>query len=70
MWVTDLDQYHDTGETCLGGGMHCPSASTLCTLSLAMAGSSSCGVAIFMYNYRFKYITNKRLFTPSKHKVK
>jgi len=27
----DLDTYHDTGNTCLGGGgrMHCPSASSL-----------------------------------------
>jgi len=24
-----LDQYHGTGKTCLGGGMHCPSASSL-----------------------------------------
>ena len=23
---TDPDPYRDTGETCLGGGMHCPSA--------------------------------------------
>jgi len=22
------DPYRDTGETCLGGGMHCPSASS------------------------------------------
>jgi len=21
----DTDPYHDTGKTCLGGGMHCPS---------------------------------------------
>ena len=26
----DLDLDHDAGETCLGGGMHCPTASTLC----------------------------------------
>jgi len=24
----DSDPYHDTGKTCLGGGMHCPSASS------------------------------------------
>jgi len=26
----DLDQYpyHDTGKTCLGGGMHCPSTTS------------------------------------------
>ena len=26
---TDADSYRDTGETCLGGGMHCPSAFSL-----------------------------------------
>ena len=26
--LTDPDPYHDTGKTCLGGGMHCPSASS------------------------------------------
>jgi len=25
---TDPDPYRDTGKTCLGGGMHCPSASS------------------------------------------
>jgi len=25
--VRDPDPYRDTGKTCLGGGMHCPSAS-------------------------------------------
>jgi len=33
IWITapdtDLDPYRDTGETCLGGGMHCFSASSL-----------------------------------------
>ena len=24
----DPDPYRDTGKTCLGGGMHCPSASS------------------------------------------
>ena len=24
----DPDPYHDTGKTCLGGGMHCPAASS------------------------------------------
>jgi len=24
----DRDPYRDTGKTCLGGGMHCPSASS------------------------------------------
>jgi len=24
----DLDPYRDTGKMCLGGGMHCPSASS------------------------------------------
>jgi len=26
----DPDTYHDTDKTCLGGGMHCPSASSFC----------------------------------------
>jgi len=26
---TDPDPYHDTGKTCLGGDMHCASASSL-----------------------------------------
>ena len=26
---TDPDSYHDTGKTCLGRGMHCPSASSI-----------------------------------------
>jgi len=31
----DPDPYCDTGKTCLGGGMHCPSASSLsCDLYL------------------------------------
>jgi len=25
----DLDPYRDTGNTCLSGGMHCPSAASL-----------------------------------------
>jgi len=25
---TDPDPYRNTGKTCLGGGMHCPSASS------------------------------------------
>jgi len=29
----DLDPNRDTGKTCLGGGMHCPSASSFLTLS-------------------------------------
>ena len=33
IWITapcpDPDPYRDTGKTCLGGGMHCPSASSL-----------------------------------------
>ena len=31
IWVTDPDPdpYRDTGKTCLGGGMHCPRASSL-----------------------------------------
>jgi len=24
-----MDPYRDTGKTCLGGGMHCPRASTV-----------------------------------------
>jgi len=28
------DPYRDTGKTCLGGGMHCPSASSLLLLLL------------------------------------
>jgi len=28
IWITDTDPYRDTGKTCLGGGMHCPSASS------------------------------------------
>jgi len=27
-WITDPDPYRDTGKTCLGGGMHCLSASS------------------------------------------
>jgi len=31
IWITDPDPFpdpdRDTGKTCLGGGMHCPSAS-------------------------------------------
>ena len=27
---TAPDPYCDTGKTCLGGGMHCPSASSFC----------------------------------------
>jgi len=27
---TDPDPYSDTGKMCLGGGMHCPSATTCC----------------------------------------
>jgi len=26
--MMDLDPYLDTGKTCLGGGMHCPTASS------------------------------------------
>ena len=29
---TDPDPYRDTGKTCLGGGMHCPSASSFSSL--------------------------------------
>ena len=29
IWITDPDPYRDTGKTCLGVGMHCPSASSL-----------------------------------------
>jgi len=29
----DLDLYHDTGKTCLGGRMHCPSASSFKMIS-------------------------------------
>ena len=28
-YAPDPDLYHDTGKTCLGGGMHCPTI-TLC----------------------------------------
>jgi len=28
--ITDPDPDRDTGKTCLGGGMYCPSASSLC----------------------------------------
>jgi len=27
-WLTVRHRYRDTGKTCLGGGMHCPSASS------------------------------------------
>jgi len=27
--ITDLDPYRNTSKMCLGGGMHCPSASSL-----------------------------------------
>jgi len=29
----DLDRYHDTSKTCLGGGMQCPSASSFKNLT-------------------------------------
>jgi len=29
-FVSDPDPYRDTDKTCLGGGMHCSSASALC----------------------------------------
>ena len=34
----DLDLYCDTGKTCLGRGMHCPSASCLAS-SLVLVSS-------------------------------
>ena len=32
---TDPDPYRDTGKTYLGGGMHCPNASSLLLLLLS-----------------------------------
>ena len=32
---TDPDPYHDTGKPCLGGGVHCPSASGFTLISHA-----------------------------------
>jgi len=29
VWIRDPDPYRDSGKTCLGGGMHGPSASSL-----------------------------------------
>jgi len=32
----DTDPYCDTGKTCLGGGMHCPSASVHVIVSVVL----------------------------------
>jgi len=37
---TDPDTYRDTGKTCLGGGMHCPSTSSYSMF--LQAGCPSC----------------------------
>jgi len=37
---TDMDLYHDTGKTCLGRGMHCPSAFSFWLVSVTVPCSS------------------------------
>jgi len=46
IWVMDPDPYRDTGKTCLGGGMHCPSASLYFTVVL----STHCFVCVLFMN--------------------
>ena len=42
--ITDLDPYRDTGKTCLGGGMHCPSTSRFksCRLDTRYTRQADC----------------------------
>jgi len=43
----DPDPYRDTGKTCLGGGMHCPSASSFSYISrcvLNFTRAIGCGI--------------------------
>jgi len=37
----DPDPYRDTGKTCLGGGMHCPSSSSFYVFSFCFGLMSS-----------------------------
>jgi len=41
------DPYRDTGKTCLGGGMHCPSASSSIYRLVLCSCSTVLGVMIF-----------------------
>jgi len=44
IWITDPDTNpdHDTGKTCLGGCMHCPSASSIrCVLSVSLRAAEN-----------------------------
>jgi len=40
--------YRDTGKMCLGGGMHCPSASSLIIRSLSRLGFNACHAVAYL----------------------
>ena len=66
---TDLDPYRDTGKTCLGGGMHCPSASSLVMIlhqleSELSRNVSLCGILIIRHlTFKDKWLFLFSLFS-------